>query len=67
MHGHVDSANHNLIVVIILRYSRILKYFLGVAVLYLSFSIFLSTFLAGGMIFPPPSGILDPCQFSSNN
>ncbi len=21
----------------------------------------------GGMIFPPPSGILDPCQFSSNN
>ncbi len=27
----------------------------------------LSPFLAGGMIFPPPSGILDPCQFSSNN
>ncbi len=24
-------------------------------------------FLAGGMIFPPPSGMLDPCQFSSNN
>ncbi len=23
--------------------------------------------MAGGMIFPPPSGILDPCQFSSNN
>ncbi len=27
----------------------------------------LSPFLAGGMIFPPPSGTLDPCQFSSNN
>ncbi len=27
----------------------------------------LSPFLAGGMIFPPPSGLLDPCQFSSNN
>ncbi len=27
----------------------------------------LSPFLAGGMIFPPPSGELDPCQFSSNN
>ncbi len=27
----------------------------------------LSPFLAGGMIFPLPSGILDPCQFSSNN
>ncbi len=27
----------------------------------------LSPFLAGGMIFPSPSGILDPCQFSSNN
>ncbi len=27
----------------------------------------LSPFLAGGMIFPPPSGMLDPCQFSSNN
>ncbi len=27
----------------------------------------LSPFLAGGMIFPPPSGILDPCQISSNN
>ncbi len=27
----------------------------------------LSPFLAGGMIFPPPSGILDPCQPSSNN
>ncbi len=27
----------------------------------------LSLFLAGGMIFPPPSGMLDPCQFSSNN
>ncbi len=27
----------------------------------------LSPFLAGRMIFPPPSGILDPCQFSSNN
>ncbi len=26
-----------------------------------------SPFLAGGMIFPPPSGMLDPCQFSSNN
>ncbi len=26
----------------------------------------LSPFLAGGMIFPSPSGILDPCQFSSN-
>ncbi len=26
-----------------------------------------SPFLAGGMIFPPPSGILDPCQPSSNN
>ncbi len=26
-----------------------------------------SPFLAGGMIFPPPSGILDPCQSSSNN
>ncbi len=25
------------------------------------------TFLAGGMIFPPPSGALDPCQSSSNN
>ncbi len=25
------------------------------------------TFLAGGMIFPPPSGMLDPCQSSSNN
>ncbi len=24
-------------------------------------------FLAGGMIFPPPSRMLDPCQFSSNN
>ncbi len=24
-------------------------------------------FLAGGMIFPPPSGMLDPCQYSSNN
>ncbi len=27
----------------------------------------LSPFLAGGMIFPPPSGPLDPCQISSNN
>ncbi len=27
----------------------------------------LSPFLAGGMIFPPLSGILDPCQSSSNN
>ncbi len=27
----------------------------------------LSPFLAAGMIFPPPSGMLDPCQFSSNN
>ncbi len=27
----------------------------------------LSPFLAGGMIFPPPSGLLDPCQSSSNN
>ncbi len=27
----------------------------------------LSPFLAGGMIFPPPSGTLDPCQSSSNN
>ncbi len=26
-----------------------------------------SPFLAGGMIFPPPSGMLDPCQISSNN
>ncbi len=26
-----------------------------------------SLFLAGGMIFPPPSGLLDPCQSSSNN
>ncbi len=26
-----------------------------------------SPFLAGGMIFLPPSGILDPCQSSSNN
>ncbi len=26
-----------------------------------------SPFLAGGMIFPPPSGMLDPCQSSSNN
>ncbi len=26
-----------------------------------------SPFLAGGMIFPPPSRILDPCQSSSNN
>ncbi len=26
-----------------------------------------SPFLAGGMIFPPPSGMLDPCQPSSNN
>ncbi len=27
----------------------------------------LSPFLAGGMIFPSPSGMLDPCQSSSNN
>ncbi len=27
----------------------------------------LSPFLAGGMIFPSPSGILDSCQSSSNN
>ncbi len=27
----------------------------------------LSPFLSGGMIFPPPSGTLDPCQSSSNN
>ncbi len=27
----------------------------------------LSPFLAGGMIFPPLSGMLDPCQISSNN
>ncbi len=27
----------------------------------------LSPFLAGGMIFPPLSGMLDPCQSSSNN
>ncbi len=27
----------------------------------------LSPFLAGGMIFPPPSGMLDPCQSSRNN
>ncbi len=27
----------------------------------------LSPFLAGGMIFPSPSGMLDPCQISSNN
>ncbi len=27
----------------------------------------LSPFLAGGMIFPPPSGMLDPWKFSSNN
>ncbi len=27
----------------------------------------LSPFLAGGMIFPPPSGTLNPCQSSSNN
>ncbi len=27
----------------------------------------LSPFLAGGMISPSPSGLLDPCQFSSNN
>ncbi len=27
----------------------------------------LSPFLASGMIFPPPSGMLDPCQTSSNN
>ncbi len=26
-----------------------------------------SPFLAGGMIFPPPSGMLDPCQSLSNN
>ncbi len=26
-----------------------------------------SPFLASGMIFPPPSGMLDPCQSSSNN
>ncbi len=26
-----------------------------------------SPFLAGGMIFPPLSGTLDPCQLSSNN
>ncbi len=26
-----------------------------------------SPFLTGGMIFPPPSGMLDPCQSSSNN
>ncbi len=26
-----------------------------------------SPFLAGGMIFPPPSGLLDHCQSSSNN
>ncbi len=26
-----------------------------------------SPFLAGGMIFPPPSGMLNPCQSSSNN
>ncbi len=26
-----------------------------------------SPFLAGGMIFPPPSGLLDPWKFSSNN
>ncbi len=26
-----------------------------------------SPFLAGGMIFPPPSGMLDPCQSSRNN
>ncbi len=26
-----------------------------------------SPFLAGGMIFPPPFGLLDPCQSSSNN
>ncbi len=26
-----------------------------------------SPFLAGGMIFPPPSGTLNPCQSSSNN
>ncbi len=28
---------------------------------------FRSPFLAGEMIFPPPSGMLDPCQPSSNN
>ncbi len=27
----------------------------------------LSPFLAGGMVFPPPFGMLDPCQISSNN
>ncbi len=27
----------------------------------------LSPFLTGGMIFPSPSGLLDPCQSSSNN
>ncbi len=27
----------------------------------------LSPILPGGMIFPPPSGLLDPCQISSNN
>ncbi len=27
----------------------------------------LSPFLTGGMIFPSPSGMLDPCQSSSNN
>ncbi len=27
----------------------------------------LSPFLAGGMIFPSPSGLLNPCQSSSNN
>ncbi len=26
-----------------------------------------SLFLTGGMIFPPPSGLLGPCQTSSNN
>ncbi len=26
-----------------------------------------SPFLAGGLIFPPPSGTLNPCQSSSNN
>ncbi len=26
-----------------------------------------SPFLDGGIIFPPLSGMLDPCQFSSNN
>ncbi len=53
MYGHVDSANHRETCryaevqcneVIILCHSRLLKYFLGVAVLYLSFFIFLSTF-----------------------